>query len=119
HILGGMPRLNVLAALVLVASALVLMAAARSAANSSHGSAALSAPISGVPGAAPGPGRPAQQTASTLASVDSPGRDLISITQRLKLHGTGNVPSVVNATTPNYAVGARQQFYLADIANKY
>src|SRR6476659_3583492 len=114
-----MPRLNILAALLLVASALVLVAAAMSGATTSYGSAELAAPISGVPGAASAPARPAQQTASVLASVDAPGRDLISITRRLKLHGTGTVPSVVNSTTPNYAVGTRQQFYVADIANRY
>src|SRR5919201_6199830 len=114
-----MLRSKLLAALLLFASALVLMAAAISEGTPSQPRSELAMPISGGQGAAPSPGRPAQQTASTLESVDAPGRDLISITQRLKLHGAGNVPLVVNATTPNYAAGTRQQFYVADIDNKY
>ncbi|MFL5732829.1 MAG: hypothetical protein ACJ78Q_06475 [Chloroflexia bacterium] len=121
-----MVRSNVLAALFLVASAVwaltgVMSPAPRAASQNPQrgpGSAELVSPLSGAEAAVPLPSQWAQQTASTLVSVDAPGRDLISITQRLKLHGTGNVPSSVNATTPNYAVGTRQAFNVADIANK-
>ena len=58
------------------------------------------------------------QTAQTLALVDAPLRDLISITQRLKLGGNTTIPAVVNPTSPNYPVGTNQQFYVADMVNK-
>ena len=60
----------------------------------------------------------AAQTANLLATVDSPGRDLISITQRLKLGGTGNIPRTVNAAAPNYALGTRHKFNIADLQKK-
>lgn len=61
----------------------------------------------------------AEQTASTLSRVDAPGRDLIAITRRLKLRNpSASIPLVVNATPPNYTLGTRQKFYVADIVNK-
>src|SRR4051794_1104912 len=118
-----MMRSNILAALLLVASAFWALAGAMSGATSvpgmqkPPGSAEIVSPLSGS-AAAPPSAVWAQQVASTLSSVDAPGRDLISITQRLKLHGAGNIPTTVNATQPNYAVGSRQRFYVADISNK-
>ena len=59
-----------------------------------------------------------RSTAKALAALDAPGRDLISLTQRLKLGGSGSIPLVVNAGTPNYAVGTRQPFFVANITGK-
>lgn len=56
-----------------------------------------------------------QRTANTLASVNAPGRDLIALTQRLRLKDGSSIPTVVNATTPDYPVGTQHQFYVADI----
>ena len=56
-----------------------------------------------------------QSTEQALASASVPGRDMIDLTLRLRLHGGSSIPSVVNATTPAYPVGTRHQFYLADI----
>jgi immune inhibitor A len=118
-----MVRTNILAAVLLVASAswalAGLLAGPSSAAEpqKAPGSAQLAAPITGLPRVT-FPNQWAQQTASTLTSVDAPGRDLISITQRLKLNGVGNIPTTVNSAPPNYAAGSRQQFYVADIASK-
>ena len=62
--------------------------------------------------------QPEQRTADILASTDAPGRDIISLTQRLKLHGTGIIPAFVNPKTPDYPVGAQHQFYVADMLKK-
>jgi len=58
-----------------------------------------------------------QRTANTVASVHAPGRDLVAITQRLKIKDGQPIPRVVNATTPDYPAGTKHQFYLADIGN--
>ena len=58
------------------------------------------------------------QTASSLANTGSPVRDLVSLTLRLKLGGVGSVPRVVNSQPPNYAVGSKQGFYVADVTNR-
>ncbi|HYP39023.1 MAG TPA: hypothetical protein VEX13_01560 [Chloroflexia bacterium] len=62
--------------------------------------------------------QPEQRTADILASTDAPGRDIVSLTQRLKLHGTGIIPAVVNPKTPSYMVGTQHQFYVADMIKK-
>ena len=59
-----------------------------------------------------------QSTAATLVAIDAPGRDLVALTQRLKLHGTGSIPMVVNAATPNYVTGTRHSFFVANITGK-
>jgi hypothetical protein len=58
------------------------------------------------------------QTAAMLETVDAPARDLISLTLRLKMGGTGSITLVVNPTTPNYAVGTRHSFYVANVLGK-
>lgn len=58
------------------------------------------------------------QTATLLANTDPPGRDLITLTQRLRLKSSEPIPSVVNATPPNYPVGTRHVFNIADITNR-
>jgi hypothetical protein len=118
-----MVRSNILAALLLVASAFWALAGIISGATNvpgmqkPPGSAEIVSPLSG-PAAMPVPAGWVQQVASTLSSVDAPGRDLIAITRRLKLGGSGNIPTTVNSVPPNYVAGSRQQFYVADIANK-
>jgi immune inhibitor A len=73
-------------------------------------------------GATAGQGAPAppieQSTAATLVGIDAPGRDLVALTQRLKLRGTGSIPLVVNATTPDYSVSTRHPFFVANITGK-
>ncbi len=59
-----------------------------------------------------------EQTAGALASTGAPVRDLAALTQRLKLGGVGSVPQTVNSRPPNYAVGTRHKFYVADIGDK-
>jgi hypothetical protein len=78
----------------------------------------LSVPGAGGSASAPAPRLTAAQTASILAAVDAPGRDLPAITKRLRLRGSSTVPETVNAAPPNYAVGTRHQFYIADLINK-
>ncbi len=58
------------------------------------------------------------QTASLLADTDAPGRDLITLTQRLRLKDDTPIPSVVNATPPNYDVGTKHTFNIADITKR-
>lgn len=60
----------------------------------------------------------AQTTALRLANTNVPGRDLLALTQRLKLHGTPVAPGSLNSQPPNYAVGTRQQFNVADVVKK-
>lgn len=59
-----------------------------------------------------------ERTADALANTASPVRDLVALTERLKLSGLSNVPAVVNARPPNYTVGVRQPFYVADMGNR-
>lgn len=59
-----------------------------------------------------------EHTATTLATTGSPVRDLVMLTERLKLKGIGNVPTVVNSRPPNYAVGSKQPFYVADMGKR-
>lgn len=59
-----------------------------------------------------------ERTASSLAQTDAPGRDLISLTKRLKLGGVGIVPASVNSLPPAYTVGAIHKFNVANIAGK-
>ena len=66
----------------------------------------------------PSPAQDQQRTARLLADLDAPGRDLIALTRRLKLGGRGDIPTVVNPTRPNYTVGTRHTFYVADVTNK-
>src|SRR5437867_7824316 len=113
-----MPRSNVLALTLLILAAILSLGGtlpsrtpiAPQSLQKAPGTAELAEPLAG----SPPPirvSRWAQQTATRLESVDAPGRDLIALTQRLKLHGTGDIPLTVNASAPNYPVGARQQFY--------
>ncbi|HET9493657.1 MAG TPA: hypothetical protein VFR15_05460 [Chloroflexia bacterium] len=57
-------------------------------------------------------------TAQALVSTSVPGRDLIDLTRRLRLHDNTPIPYVVNRITPDYAVGMRHRFYLADVTRK-
>lgn len=114
-----MVRSNVIAALLLVVSAFFSIMGALS-----RGDNALSPDRQKAPGsaqvAAPAATSEPQalaRNAQLLSTVDAPGRDLVAITQRLKLHSNTNIPSVVNAVAPNYAVGTQHQFYLADMVN--
>ena len=75
---------------------------------------ALSLPATSQAGGAPSQAG----TASILAGVDAPGRDLVSLTLRLKLGGIGSVPLVVNPTSPDYPPGARHSFYVANVLGK-
>ncbi len=118
-------RTNILAGLLLV-SAVLVYSLGRPVAPSDapaltvgkdSGSASLAAFPTGRP-IITVPSQAAQRTASLLATVDAPGRDLISITQRIKLHSDAPIPEIVNVTPPNYVVGTRHQFYIADLINK-
>lgn len=118
-------RLTNLVAALVVALA-ILLAALNPAAPSPQivadgrgvpGSAEMSSPLSAsVESAQVSPW--AQLTGQKLAYVDAPGRDLVALTQRLKLHSGAPVDSVVNATPPNYPAGTRQQFNVADLVKK-
>ena len=57
-------------------------------------------------------------TAQALATTSVPGRDLIDLALRLRLQRNASIPHAVNPTTPNYTVGTRHQFYLADVTRK-
>ena len=59
-----------------------------------------------------------QRTARLLAEVNAPGRDLIALTRRLKLGGRGDIPTVVNSTRPDYPVGTRHTFYVANVTSR-
>lgn len=61
---------------------------------------------------------PLEQTAAALAGTYAPPRDLVSLTQRLKLGGNGNVPRVVNSSPPDYDVGTRHEFNVANVTNR-
>ncbi|MDQ3929268.1 MAG: immune inhibitor A [Chloroflexota bacterium] len=61
---------------------------------------------------------PLEQTAAALAGTYSPPRDLVSLTLRLRLGGNGSVPQTVNSTPPNYAVGTKQVFNVANVNNR-
>ncbi|MEA2574711.1 MAG: hypothetical protein QOH93_2009 [Chloroflexia bacterium] len=61
---------------------------------------------------------PLEQTAAALAGTSSPPRDLVALTLRLRLGGNGNVPAVVNNIPPNYAVGTRHEFYVANVTDR-
>ena len=117
-----MPRSTFLAALFLITAAIFATVGYPPATNSTRlgrvpGTAELAAPPIGIPGASSST-QTAQQSANTLATVEAPGRDLVAITQRLRLHSTAPVAATVNSTPPNYPPGTRQQFYVADIVNK-
>lgn len=117
-----MPRSNFLAALLLMTAALLAIGALvqqeeNHSAQKAPGASRLAIPpvdIAGAPDSAQG----AQQTANLLSTVEAPGRDLISITQRVKLGGNASVPRMVNPTTPDYAVGTRHTFNVADMVQK-
>src|SRR4028119_861083 len=51
-----------------------------------------------------------EPTAAALAGTYAPPRDLVALTQRLRLGGNGSVPEMVNSTPPNYPVGTRHEF---------
>jgi immune inhibitor A len=53
-----------------------------------------------------------------LLGTDAPGRDLVALTQRLRLKSNAPIPSVVNAFPPDYKEGTRQQFYIADVTRR-
>ncbi|MDQ6693137.1 MAG: immune inhibitor A [Chloroflexota bacterium] len=78
----------------------------------------LAAPIAGMPSGGVTTLATLARTAMLLATIDAPGRDLPALTQRLKLHGKVSIPAVVNARQPNYSVGTRQQFYVADVTKR-
>ncbi|HEY0071844.1 MAG TPA: hypothetical protein VGE04_17935, partial [Chloroflexia bacterium] len=61
---------------------------------------------------------PLEQTRAALAGTYSPPRDLVSLTQRLRLGGSGVVPQVVNSVPPSYTVGTKQQFNVANVTNR-
>jgi immune inhibitor A len=71
---------------------------------------AAAPPIAGVPSQA--------QTADILVSEDAPSRDLPALTVRMKMGGAGSIPLVVNATAPNYALGTRHRFFVANVLGK-
>jgi immune inhibitor A len=85
---------------------------------------AFAAPGEDVRAASSGPEQPAlltsieTNTARALATTSVPGRDLIDLTRRLRLHGNTSIRFVVNPATPEYPVGTRHQFYLADVTRK-
>jgi hypothetical protein len=58
------------------------------------------------------------QTAAALAGTYAPPRDLVALTQRLRLGGNGSVPQMVNSTPPNYPVGTRHEFNVANVSNR-
>jgi hypothetical protein len=111
-----------LAALLVFAAVVLSVSAFRQNEQAAAGRAPGNASVAAPP-AATGPSMQptsqwAQRTADLLAGVDSPGRDLISITQRIKLGGEARIPSLVNATRPDYAVGTRHKFNVADMVQK-
>ncbi len=122
-----MPRSNILAGLLLLAALVFscvrgltpgLDTNSAPEAGKAPGGAQLSAPPVRLP-ITRSSALFAQQTAEQLALVDAPGRDLISITQRLRLHISAPIASIVNNVPPNYAVDTRHQFYIADLMNKH
>ncbi|MEO8286381.1 MAG: hypothetical protein ABI670_08065 [Chloroflexota bacterium] len=112
-----MQRSNFLAGLMILFAFIIALPvmgqpeAPGSAATDDSGYAGLAAPLSGSPSVE-------QQTADLLAGTDAPGRDLISLTQRLRLKSNAPIPETVNAQQPDYKVGARQQFYIADVTQR-
>lgn len=82
------------------------------------GSVLLLLPTGSIAASRPQGAMPPQVTAAILAGTDAPGRDLAALTLRLKLHGVGSIPSVVNASTPNYPAGTRHSFFVANITGR-
>jgi immune inhibitor A len=121
-----MYRSNFLAALVVLAGVLVAQRAEalhrQDMASRQEGArvTGLAAPLSSAVEMPAGQTVSLTQTASLLAGTDAPGRDLITLTQRLRLKSNEPIPSVVNTTPPNYTVGTRHVFNIADITrNNY
>lgn len=60
----------------------------------------------------------ALETLARIQATTPPTRDLISVTQRVKLKSEQPIPTVVNPMPPSYSVGQRQTFFVADITGK-
>ena len=121
-----MYRSNFLAALVVLAGVLAAQRAEalhrQDIASMQEGArvTGLAAPLSSAVEMPAGQTVSLTQTASLLAGTDAPGRDLITLTQRLRLKSNEPIPDVVNAVSPNYTVGTRHIFNIADITrNNY
>ena len=119
-----MHRSNFLAAIVVLAGVLI---AERSATLHSHENvtaqpqariSGLAAPLAASVDAFAPPAVGLTLTASLLANTDPPGRDLITLTQRLRLKNNEPIPQVVNLTPPNYPVGTRHLFNIADVTKR-
>ena len=80
--------------------------------------AGVAAPLNSTVDAPRGQTVSLTQTASLLASTDAPGRDLITLTQRLRLKDDMPIPDVVNAVSPDYTVGTRHTFNIADLTRR-
>lgn len=118
-----MHRSNFLAAIVVLAGVLIaernatlhqLEAAQLTDARLSGLAAPVSSPADNV---APQP-LTITQTAALLANTDPPGRDLITLTQRLKLKNNDPIPTIVNTTSPNYPVGTKHIFNIANVTSR-
>jgi hypothetical protein len=107
-----------------VAALLILFAVLFALPDKPTGDAATSPEAAGYQGlAAPLSGDYAPQTAPdprtlSLLNTDAPGRDLISLTRRLRLKSIAPIPTVVNPVQPDYKEGSRQQFYIADVTKR-
>jgi immune inhibitor A len=116
-----MYRSNSIAALLLLAGVLFALVVGNNRSLQAEptygesGYSGLAAPLASGEGA---PAMTLTQTAAVLAATDAPGRDLIALTQKLKLHNRSTIPPVVNATPPNYKVGDSHTFYIADVARR-
>ena len=117
---------NFLAALVILAAVLIAQRAADlrqqeiATAQEEARLAGVSAPLDSTLDAAAAQSVNLTQTAFLLANTDAPGRDLIALTQRLRLKNDDPIPGIVNAVPPNYSVGTRHIFNIADITrNNY
>ncbi len=72
--------------------------------------------------AAPAPGSIAARAARDLQTIDAarPGaRDLYELTRRLKLHTTTPIAPYIRASSPDYAVGRDDSFYVAQATSGY
>lgn len=117
-----MHRSNFLAALLVLAGVLVAqhMEALRNEAGTQGERSRTAGLIAPLPSNADLPVAQTVTLAATayrLANTDAPARDLISLTQRLKLKSSEPIPLIVNPTAPDYRVGDAHIFNIADIAD--